>query len=246
MTRNRQIRLASRPVGLPTRQNWQVTDEDLGATGRRRRAREGAVPLARPGHARLDERCEVVHPAGGDRRGDARRRGRPRGGVEAPGVPGRRRGERQLRRAGVRAPARRPSQAQRPREDRPRAGQLDPVAQRARHAGHDGLLRAARRRPAEGGRDAGRRAAPRGPWARRWASSARSRACAWSASPAARPSAASSSTSSASTPASTTRPAACATASRSTARRASTCTSTTSAARSSMPCWRAWRAARAS
>jgi NADPH-dependent curcumin reductase CurA len=29
MTRNRQIRLASRPVGLPTRQNWQVTDEDL-------------------------------------------------------------------------------------------------------------------------------------------------------------------------------------------------------------------------
>ncbi len=30
MTRNRQIRLASRPVGLPTRQNWQVTDEDLG------------------------------------------------------------------------------------------------------------------------------------------------------------------------------------------------------------------------
>jgi len=30
MTRNRQIRLASRPVGLPTRQNWQVTDDDLG------------------------------------------------------------------------------------------------------------------------------------------------------------------------------------------------------------------------
>jgi NADPH-dependent curcumin reductase CurA len=29
MTRNRQIRLASRPVGLPTRQNWQFTDEDL-------------------------------------------------------------------------------------------------------------------------------------------------------------------------------------------------------------------------
>jgi NADPH-dependent curcumin reductase CurA len=29
MTRNRQIRLASRPVGLPTRQSWQFTDEDL-------------------------------------------------------------------------------------------------------------------------------------------------------------------------------------------------------------------------
>jgi NADPH-dependent curcumin reductase CurA len=33
MTRNRQIRLASRPVGLPTRQNWQVTDEDVAQPG---------------------------------------------------------------------------------------------------------------------------------------------------------------------------------------------------------------------
>jgi NADPH-dependent curcumin reductase CurA len=59
--RNRQIRLASRPVGLPTRDNWRFTTEPV-AEPAPAACCEDAVPLARPGHARLDERRKSYIP----------------------------------------------------------------------------------------------------------------------------------------------------------------------------------------
>ena len=147
-----------------------------------------------------------------------------------------------LRRAGVRGA--RTATALTKVDPRPRAAAGLP--RHARHAGHDRLLRPARRRQAAAG--ARRSSSPARP-ARSAPSSGRSRrsrAAARSASPAARRSAAASSTSSASTPAidykSRGRPTRrCG----STAPTASTSTSTTSAARSSTPrCARLARGAR--
>ena len=70
---SRQLRLAARPVGQPK----PPTSRRRGRRSRARRRRvrrRGALHLARPGDARLDERGPVLHPAGRDRRGDARGR----------------------------------------------------------------------------------------------------------------------------------------------------------------------------
>ena len=89
---NHQVRLAARPVGLATADNWQLHRRAGGRAGRRRRAGQDAGAVAGPGHARLDERGQELHPAGGHRRGDARRRHRQGGRLAEPGVRGRRPG----------------------------------------------------------------------------------------------------------------------------------------------------------
>ena len=61
---NHQVRLARRPEGMATRDNWQLHHRAGGRTGRGRRSRQDAVALARPRHARLDERGQELHPAG--------------------------------------------------------------------------------------------------------------------------------------------------------------------------------------
>ena len=153
---NHQVRLAARPEGLPKASDWQHTSEPVAEPADGGVLDQDADDLARPGDARLDERGQELHPAGGHRRGDARRRHRRRRRVEEPGVRGRRLRQRGHRGAGVRAVRGRSTQAQRHVQDRHAPGHAVAVAQRARHAGHDRLLRADGRRPAEGGRD-GRR-----------------------------------------------------------------------------------------
>ena len=79
----------------------------------------------------------------------------------------RRPGGRHLRRAGVLVGVGRAVAQERSAQDRPAAGATDAMAQRARHAGHDGLLRFARRRATEarrhrGGVGRGRRGRPDG------------------------------------------------------------------------------------
>ena len=98
---NHQVRLASRPVGLPTRRELAVHRGARGRARRGRRAGEDAGAVAGPGHARLDERRQELHPAGGHRRGHARRR-RGRGpGLAPPGLRRRRPRQRRPRRAGI-------------------------------------------------------------------------------------------------------------------------------------------------
>ena len=93
---NHAFRLASRPTGLPTADNWDYVEEPVPEPDDGRGAGRGAVHLARPGDARLDERRPLVHPARGHRRGHARARRRP----------GRRLPPRQLRRGRPRLRAR--------------------------------------------------------------------------------------------------------------------------------------------
>ena len=71
---NHQVRLARRPVGLPTATTGNSPTEPVAEPGRRRRAGQDPGAVARPRHARLDERGQELHPAGGHRRGHARRR----------------------------------------------------------------------------------------------------------------------------------------------------------------------------
>ena len=65
---NHQFRLAARPVGMPKRSDWSYTEEPVRRARRRRVPGQGALYLARPRHARLDERRQIVYRAGGDRR----------------------------------------------------------------------------------------------------------------------------------------------------------------------------------
>ena len=99
---NHQFRLAARPVGMPKRSDWSYTEEPVREPARRRAPGQGALHLARPGHARLDERRQVLHRAGRDRRGHARARRRPRDRVRRSRLRGRRHRHRHLRRAGIR------------------------------------------------------------------------------------------------------------------------------------------------
>ncbi|KAF1858298.1 hypothetical protein Lal_00014799 [Lupinus albus] len=121
------------------------------ATGRRG-ARARAVPVARSGHARLDERRQILHPARRHRRGDARGRGRHRRGVELAPRGRRRSSVRHLRRAAVLDGTRR-RESGRGHEDRSGPRPAAGVAERAGHARHDGLFRPDRHRPAAGRRD---------------------------------------------------------------------------------------------
>ena len=206
--RNHQIRLARRPVGLPVRADWSFTAEPVATPEPGGVLVKTLAALARPGDARLDERGQELHRAGRHRRGDARRRHRRRRRLED------RRRSRSATTSAARSACRSTRASTRARS---RAASLvridlarrhaDAVAQRARHARHDRLLRPARRRPAASpARRSSSRARPARS-ARPSASSRRSRAAAPSASPAARRSATGWSRSSASTPASTTRPA---------------------------------------
>jgi len=51
---NHAFRLASRPIGLPTRDNWELTEEPVRDPGEGRGARQGVVHLARSRDARLE------------------------------------------------------------------------------------------------------------------------------------------------------------------------------------------------
>ena len=146
---NRQVRLAARPVGLPKRERLGPHRGAGGRARRRRGAGQGQVPLARPGDARLDERGPLLHPAGRDRRGHARRRMR-RGG-RPPAIPASRSATTSRASSASRST---PSlQRRRPDQGRPGARAAAGVPGHARHAGHDRVLRPARHRQAEGGRD---------------------------------------------------------------------------------------------
>ena len=128
--------------------------------------------------------------------------------------------------------------------DRERPADLD-RDRRARHAGHDGVRRAARHRPAEAGRD-GRRVRRLRRGRRRRRSAREDQGLPRGRHRRARPtSAATSSTSSASTPASTTRPTIWCRRCGRRVRTASTSTSRTSAARCSRRCCACSTAARA-
>ena len=70
---NLQCRLAARPSGLPKPSDWSFVEEPVPEPGDGEFLVAGPVHLARPGDARLDERRPLLRPAGGDRRGDARR-----------------------------------------------------------------------------------------------------------------------------------------------------------------------------
>ena len=69
---NHQFRLAARPVGMPKRSDWTYAEEPVRDLSEGELLVKVLVHLTRPGHARLDERREIVYRAGGDRRGDAR------------------------------------------------------------------------------------------------------------------------------------------------------------------------------
>ena len=205
---NHQVRLAKRPVGTPTRDNWSFTSEPVAEP-----AAGGvlvktlALSLDPAMRGWMNEGKSYIPPVG---IGEVMRAGgigkviasnnpkfavgdlvsaRPRRAGVHGSVP-----EDQIKRSGM-------------FKIDPRMGTHHPVAQRAGHARHDRLLRPARRRPAPAGRDGGGLGRRRRGRPDRRASSPRSRAAAWWASPAAAPSATGWSTNWASTPASTTRPA---------------------------------------
>ena len=153
---NHQVRLARRPVGLPVRADWSFTAEPVAPP------QPGGVlvktlllSLDPAMRGWMNEGKSYIAPVGID---EVMRAGGI--GVVAasanPGVRGRRSRERRTRRSGVRRVRRAPARPRRAGQDRPAHRHADAVAERARHAGHDRLLRPARRRPAEGGRD-GRR-----------------------------------------------------------------------------------------
>ena len=200
---NHQVRLAARPVGMPKRSDWQFTEEAGAGARRRRGAGQGAVHLARPGDARLDERGQVVHPrrsAIGEvmRAGGAGKVDR----VEAPEVRGRR--HRHRRSSACRSTRSSDGKGVHKVDTRlaPLPTYLGTLGMPGMTA-YFGLLDVGK--PKDGQTRGGLRRGGRGRH-RSSGRSPRSRAAASSASRAARRSAAASSTSSASTPRSTTRP----------------------------------------
>ena len=114
----------------------------------RRSAGQDCLPLARSRDARLDERREVVRPAGADRRSDACRRRWRSARIAASGLSEGRSRLRHHRHPGVRGGRRQGSDQSR-RAHRAAAG----VSRHARHAGHDRVLRSARCRQAAAGSD---------------------------------------------------------------------------------------------
>ena len=153
---NHQFRLASRPVGMPKRSNWSYTEEPV------RELADDEV-LVKVLYISLDpamrgwmnEGKVYIAPVG---IGEVMRAGGI-GRVIASKNPGFAVGDHvtgALGRAGIRDHQRR-----RPDEDRPGAAPLPVWLERAGHAGHDGLFRPARRRPAQGRRDG--RASPARP-----------------------------------------------------------------------------------
>ncbi len=200
-TLNHQFRLAARPVGLPKTQRLELHRRARARAERRRSAGEDRVPLARSRDARLDERRQVVHRAGADRRSDARGRRRRSGRVAASWIQTGRPRLRHRRHPGVRDRRR-----QDPDESRfaPRAAAG--VSRHVGHAGHDRVLRPARCRQAAAGPDGRRlRRGRRGGHGRR-ADREDQRLSRSRASPAAARSATTSCASSASMPQSTTSP----------------------------------------
>ena len=142
-TFNHQFRLAARPVGLPKRSDWNYTEEPVRAPN------EGEV-LVKIAYLSLDPAMrgwmndvQVVHPAGGDRRSDARGRRRRSGRIAASRIQAGRPRLRHCRRPGVRDCRRQGADESR---SAPRAAAG--VSRHARHAGHDRVLRPARRRQA--------------------------------------------------------------------------------------------------
>ena len=151
-TLNHQFRLAARPVGLPKRTDWNYTEEPVRAPNDGEVLVKIALPLARSGDARLDERrasrtsrrCgigEVMRAGGVGEVLESRHPGFTKGdhvyGTRRhPGVCDRRRQGPDASRLAARAAA--------------------GVSRHARHAGHDRVLRPARSRQAAAGPD-GRR-----------------------------------------------------------------------------------------
>ena len=119
-----------------------------GADRSRRVPRQDRVHLARPRHARLDERRQVLRRPGRPRRRHARLRGRHRGGLQPPRLQAGR-----CRAGAVRRAALRHLQRQGRGQGRHDAGAVAALGRRPRHAGLDGLLRPARGGPAQGRRD---------------------------------------------------------------------------------------------
>ena len=62
---NHQVRLAKRPVGTPTRENWSFTTEPVAEPAAGGVLVKTLASVPGSGHARLDERRQELHPAGG-------------------------------------------------------------------------------------------------------------------------------------------------------------------------------------
>ena len=207
---NHQVRLASRPVGMATADNWQLTAEPVAEPADGQVLVKTLVLSLDPAmRGWLNDGKSYIPPVG---IGEVMRAGGI-GRVIASKDPAFALGDVVSGLLGVQeycqAAAGLPGSRSLQKIDL-KLGTAGAVAQRLRHAGHDGLLRPARRGPAPARRHAGRLRRGRRGGADAWASWPRSGAAAWSASPAARRSATGWSRNWASTPASTTRAARCA------------------------------------
>ena len=78
-TANRQIRLRQRPDGRIDERTFETVEEAMPEPGAGPGAGAEPLPVDRPHEPRLDRRGADLPAAGRDRRGDARRRPRPRG-----------------------------------------------------------------------------------------------------------------------------------------------------------------------
>ena len=165
---NHQVRLAKRPVGTPTRENWSFTAEPVAEP-----AAGGvlvktlALSLDPAMRGWMNDAKSYIPPVG---IGEVMRAGGI-GKVIASQNPKYAVGDLVSAGLGVQEYmlGRRPDQAQRHVQDRSADGQHHPVAQCAGHARHDRLLRPAGHRPAPAGRHGGglgrrrRRGPDRGP-----------------------------------------------------------------------------------
>ena len=145
-----QIRLAARPVGLPTRDNWSFTTEPVATLARRHRGQNALASLDPAMRGWMNEGKSYIPPVG---IGEVMRAGGigkviasdnakfAVGDVVTAGLGVQ--GIRKLCRAG--------DQARRRRQNRPARRQHRAMAQRAWHARHDRLLRPDGHRPAKEG-----------------------------------------------------------------------------------------------
>ena len=146
---NRKFTLAARPVGMPKESDFKLIETPVLEPNAGEMHRSRALHLGRPVHARPHQRRQVVRRAGRDRRRDGRRRGRQGGRIEQ-------------RRASRRATSCRASSAGRNtrsptaracarsiRRSRPISTALGVLGM----PGLDRLLRPARHRPAQAGRN---------------------------------------------------------------------------------------------
>ncbi len=138
---------ARRPSGRPAQAQRLVLHRGARLrAGRGRGSRQDPLSIAGSRHARLDERRQVIHRAGGHRRGHARPRRRSGRRIQPSQAGCRRPCHRTARGAGVRH-----RQRERRHEGRPGARPAAGVPQHARDAGHDRVLRPAGDRPARRG-----------------------------------------------------------------------------------------------